>query len=55
MTKTRGEERMAEAIVGVDEAGGRLDRFLASKFSEWSRTRLKRLILDGRVRAAAAR
>src|SRR5712691_6908149 len=51
MTKTRGEERMAEAIVGADEAGGRLDRFLASKFSEWSRTRLKRLILDGRVRA----
>src|SRR5712691_2944169 len=51
MTKARGEERMAEAIVGADEAGGRLDRFLASKFSEWSRTRLKRLILDGRVRA----
>jgi 23S rRNA pseudouridine1911/1915/1917 synthase len=41
---------MVEAIVRADEADSRLDRFLASKFSELSRTRLKRLILDGRVR-----
>ena len=50
MPKTRGEEQRIEAIVGADEAQSRLDRFLASKFSELSRTRLKRLILDGRVR-----
>jgi 23S rRNA pseudouridine1911/1915/1917 synthase len=50
MKKTQGEERKVEASVRADEANGRLDRFLASKFSEWSRTRLKRLILDGRVR-----
>jgi 23S rRNA pseudouridine1911/1915/1917 synthase len=50
MKKTQGEDRKVEASVGADEADGRLDRFLASKFSEWSRTRLKRLILDGRVR-----
>jgi 23S rRNA pseudouridine1911/1915/1917 synthase len=50
MTKTRGGERIIEAIVHADEASSRLDRFLASKFSEFSRTRLKRLILDGGVR-----
>jgi 23S rRNA pseudouridine1911/1915/1917 synthase len=50
MQKTCGDERKAEATVRADEANSRLDRFLASKFSEWSRTRLKRLILDGRVR-----
>ena len=50
MPKTRGEEQRIEAIVHADEAQSRLDRFLASKFSEFSRTRLKRLILDGRVR-----
>ena len=50
MHKLEGEERKFEATVRTDEADGRLDRFLASKFSEWSRTRLKRLILDGRVR-----
>ena len=50
MKKGHGEEQKVEASVGADEAHGRLDRFLASKFSEWSRTRLKRLILDGRVR-----
>jgi 23S rRNA pseudouridine1911/1915/1917 synthase len=46
----RGEAETAETTVRADEAGGRLDRFLASKFSALSRTRLKRLILDGRVR-----
>src|ERR1700730_14964023 len=50
MKKGHGEEQKVEASVRADEAHGRLDRFLASKFSEWSRTRLKRLILDGRVR-----
>jgi len=38
--------------VGADEAGSRLDRFLASKLTELSRTRLKMLILDGRVRVS---
>jgi 23S rRNA pseudouridine1911/1915/1917 synthase len=50
MQKTQDGEHKVEAIVRADEASSRLDRFLASKFSEWSRTRLKRLILDGRVR-----
>jgi 23S rRNA pseudouridine1911/1915/1917 synthase len=49
MPKPHGEEER-NATVGTDEAGGRLDRFLASKFSELGRTRLKRLILDGKVR-----
>jgi len=48
--RTRGQERIEEATVGADDAGSRLDRFLASKFSELSRTRLQRLIRDGRVR-----
>ena len=48
--RTRDKERMTEAAVGADEAGSRLDRLLASKFSELSRTRLKRLILEGQVR-----
>jgi 23S rRNA pseudouridine1911/1915/1917 synthase len=50
MPKRRDEEATAEATVGADEAGSRLDRFLASKLSELSRTRLKGLILDGKVR-----
>jgi len=50
--RPRDKERMAEPTVGADEAGGRLDRFLASKFSELSRTRLKRLIVEGQVRVS---
>src|SRR5438477_2207925 len=50
MQRARDEERIAEATVRADEAAGRLDRFLALKFSDWSRTRLKQLILAGRVR-----
>ncbi len=36
---------------GASEAGVRLDRFLAAKVSELSRTRIKALIEDGRVSA----
>ncbi len=39
-----------EMVVTDTEAGERLDRFLAVKMPEHSRTRLKALILDGRVR-----
>ncbi|HLL26838.1 MAG TPA: RluA family pseudouridine synthase [Xanthobacteraceae bacterium] len=49
MNKPPGEAK-AETTVRAGDAGERLDRFLASKFSELSRTRLKRLILDGKVR-----
>ncbi len=50
MQKRQSEGQKVAATVRADEASSRLDRFLASKFSEWSRTRLKRLILDGKVR-----
>jgi 23S rRNA pseudouridine1911/1915/1917 synthase len=50
MPRAQAEDAIAEATVGADEAGGRLDRFLASKFTDLSRTRLKGLILDGKVR-----
>src|ERR1700682_2242632 len=49
MKKTPSEERKVEASVRADEADGRRDRVLASKLSEWRRTRLKRQLLDGRV------
>lgn len=41
------------AVAGADDAGARLDRFLAAKLSELSRTRLKQLILAGEVRIGA--
>jgi 23S rRNA pseudouridine1911/1915/1917 synthase len=39
---------------GEDEAGMRLDRVLARRLPSLSRTRLKRLIIEGRVEAAGA-
>ena len=50
MQKTRGNDRIAETIVHAEDAGNRLDRFLALKISDLSRTRLKQLILNDRVR-----
>jgi 23S rRNA pseudouridine1911/1915/1917 synthase len=38
------------AVASADDARVRLDRFLASKFESFSRTRLKQLILAGEVR-----
>jgi 23S rRNA pseudouridine1911/1915/1917 synthase len=48
--RATGHEQKSETTVRADEAGSRLDRFLASKFSALSRTQLKRLILDSHVR-----
>lgn len=42
-------ETIETAVAGADDAGMRLDRFLAAKLVELSRTRLKQLILAGEV------
>jgi 23S rRNA pseudouridine1911/1915/1917 synthase len=41
--------RMIEAIAGEADARARLDRFLAKRIADLSRTRLKQLILNGEV------
>jgi len=43
-------EKIEIAVADTDDAGLRLDRFLASKLESFSRTRLKQLILAGEVR-----
>jgi 23S rRNA pseudouridine1911/1915/1917 synthase len=43
------DEEMSEAQAGTDDAGIRLDRFLAQSFPEISRSRLKALIAQGAV------
>lgn len=53
MSKKRDEEeskRIVKATAGTDDAGSRLDRFLAAHASDFSRSRLKQLLLEGRVR-----
>ncbi len=51
MTTDPGARRH-DVVVGDAEAGRRLDRVLADALPEMSRTRLKALIIDGRVRRA---
>jgi 23S rRNA pseudouridine1911/1915/1917 synthase len=45
--------QVVETAVGPDDAGARLDRFLAGRVPSLSRTRLKHLILAGAVRMAS--
>jgi 23S rRNA pseudouridine1911/1915/1917 synthase len=47
MTTDNG--RRFEVSAGAEDKGARLDRFLAGKIAELSRTRLKNLILEGEV------
>ncbi|HUN46912.1 MAG TPA: RNA pseudouridine synthase, partial [Stellaceae bacterium] len=42
-------ERRLSATVEAAEAGERLDRMLARRFDDLSRTRLKHLVEEGRV------
>lgn len=44
--------KIETAVAGADDAGVRLDRFLAMKLTDLSRTRLKELILAGEVSLA---
>jgi 23S rRNA pseudouridine1911/1915/1917 synthase len=44
-----GHTRNEEIVIAAAEAGGRLDRVLATRIPALSRTRLKALVLDGRV------
>jgi 23S rRNA pseudouridine1911/1915/1917 synthase len=46
---TTGNGRRFEVSAGAEDKGARLDRFLAGKIAELSRTRLKNLILEGEV------
>ncbi len=43
-------ERRIDLVAGVDEAGSRLDRLLAARLGDLSRTRLQALIRQGEVR-----
>jgi 23S rRNA pseudouridine1911/1915/1917 synthase len=47
--ETTARERRLSATVEAAEAGERLDRMLARRFGDLSRTRLKHLVEDGRV------
>jgi 23S rRNA pseudouridine1911/1915/1917 synthase len=44
-----GKDRVVEAVAGEEEAGSRLDRFLATRISDLSRSRLKMLLLGKQV------
>src|SRR5215510_9284344 len=44
-----GEDNSAQVVVTAEEAGERLDRVLATRVTELSRSRHKALILAGRV------
>ena len=48
MRKTKND-RVVEAIAGEEDAGARLDRFLATRISDLSRSRLKLLLLGKQV------
>src|SRR5690349_9651866 len=48
-TKFSAEETVLEALAAAEDAGLRLDQFLAARFSEISRSRLKQLIQTGGV------
>jgi 23S rRNA pseudouridine1911/1915/1917 synthase len=49
---TLSGERL-EIIVAAEHAGQRLDRFLASRLPDWSRSRVQSLMVEGRVRVNA--
>src|SRR4051794_5622249 len=49
MAETPEEEQIEHVTVGTEEAGERLDRVLAAHVTALSRTRLKALVLAGRV------
>lgn len=55
LRKKRGssDENGIRATAGKADAGSRLDRFLATHASGFSRSRLKQLLLDGEVRVGA--
>jgi 23S rRNA pseudouridine1911/1915/1917 synthase len=44
---------LVKAVAGKADAGSRLDRFLAERASDFSRSRLKQLLLEGEVRVGA--
>jgi 23S rRNA pseudouridine1911/1915/1917 synthase len=46
------DETMRRAVVGADQAGWRLDRFLAAALGDVSRSRLQQLLASGAVRHA---
>src|SRR5712691_10146339 len=52
MAATQGQRETV--TVAAEEAGGRLDRVLAARVTALSRTRLKALILAGRVAIGGA-
>jgi 23S rRNA pseudouridine1911/1915/1917 synthase len=47
-------ERVETLVIGAEEAGTRLDRLLATRVADTSRSRLKMLILDGQVTIGGA-
>jgi 23S rRNA pseudouridine1911/1915/1917 synthase len=49
----RSVANLVKAVASKADAGSRLDRFLAERASDFSRSRLKQLLLEGEVRVGA--
>jgi 23S rRNA pseudouridine1911/1915/1917 synthase len=51
--RAKAGDEVFKAVAGKGDAGNRLDRFLAAHAREFSRSRLKQLLLEGEVRVGA--
>jgi 23S rRNA pseudouridine1911/1915/1917 synthase len=51
--RAKAGDEVFKAVAGKGDAGNRLDRFLAAHAPEFSRSRLKQLLLEGEVRVGA--
>jgi 23S rRNA pseudouridine955/2504/2580 synthase len=55
LTETSGKTAVKQAVVGEDDAGTRLDKFLARQYAGVPRTRLFRIVRKGEVRVNGKR
>jgi len=55
LTKNSGQSAVRHITVGEDDAGSRLDKFLARHYPEVARTRLFRIVRKGEVRVNGKR
>ena len=55
LTETTGKSAVKQVVVGEDDAGSRLDRFLTRQYPGVPRTRLFRIVRKGEVRVNGKR
>ena len=55
LTETSGKTAVKQAVIGEDDAGTRLDKFLAKQYPTVPRTRLFRIVRKGEVRVNGKR